>query len=150
MAALHSLYISTGNNVINYFRSAANRTKAKIFWSCSGHDSSIIAIPILKRFTVLETVIQGLYFFCCNLLGICTPWPRKWGSSGPTVVHALHKRLILICSETANASIFKIWYDIALDSTYISTGNDVTSYFRSAENGINVFILGHVRVAISR
>ena len=29
-------------------------------------------------------------------------------------------------------------------------GNDVITYFRSAANCINVFILGHVRVAISR
>ena len=30
------------------------------------------------------------------------------------------------------------------------TGTDVTSYFRSATKRINVFILGHVQVAISR
>ena len=40
--------------------------------------------------------------------------------------------------------------DIALDSLYISTGNDVARYFRSAENRIKVFILGQFRVAISR
>ena len=28
-----------------------------------------------------------------DLLDIFAPWPRKWGSGGPTVVHALHKRL---------------------------------------------------------
>ena len=64
--------------------------------------------------------------------------------------HALHKWLILIFSETANASSFEIQHVVALDSLYISTGNDVTSCFQSAENRINVFILGQVWVAISR
>ena len=39
---------------------------------------------------------------------------------------------------------------IGLDSLYTFTGNDVTIYFRSAANRINVFSLGHVRVVISR
>ena len=52
--------------------------------------------PILKKFTVLETVVQGLHFVFCNLLDIFAPWPRKWGSSWPTVVFALHNWLILI------------------------------------------------------
>ena len=51
---------------------------------------------------------------------------------------------------TTNASSLKILHEIALDSLNISTGNDVTSYCRSAENRINVFILGQVRVEISR
>ena len=38
----------------------------------------------------------------------------------------------------------------ARDSLYIFTGNSVTTYFRSAANRMNVFILGHVWVAISR
>ena len=58
----------------------------------------------------------------------------KWGSGGPTVVYALHKGLIVIFSETTNANSFKIEHDKALDSLYIYTGNDVTRYFRSAEN----------------
>ena len=61
-----------------------------------------------KRFTVLETVIQALHFLSCNLVDIFARWPRKWGSSGPTVVYALHKWLILIFLETTNASRFKI------------------------------------------
>ena len=34
--------------------------------------------------------------------------------------------------------------------TYISTRNNVILYFLSASNRINLFILGHVRIAISR
>ena len=34
---------------------------------------SILVQPILKRFTVLETVIQGLHFFLCNILDIFAP-----------------------------------------------------------------------------
>ena len=55
--------------------------------------------PILKVFTVLETVIKGLHLFLCNLLDIFTPWPRKWGSSGPTVVHELRKWLASFAVE---------------------------------------------------
>ena len=52
-------------------------------------------------------------------------------------------------SETAGASNFKIYLNIALNSLYISTRNDVIISFRWVENRINVFILGYVRVAIS-
>jgi len=78
------------------------------FWWHSDRDFSIMVQPIPKWFTVLETVIQGVYFLLCNLLDIFAPWPRKWGSSGPTVVYALHRWLILILSATANASSCKI------------------------------------------
>ena len=37
-----------------------------------------------------------------------------------------------------------------MDSFYIFTGNEVTSYFRSAATAINVSILVPVLVAISR
>ena len=69
--ALDSLYISAGNDVINYFRSVANRINVFIFGSYSGRDFSIIIRPIPKMFTVLETVIQGLRSLFCNLLDSC-------------------------------------------------------------------------------
>ena len=43
-------------------------------------------------------------------------------------------KLFFLISETTQGSKFKNYYDIALDSVYISTGNDVTRYFRSAAN----------------
>ena len=52
--------------------------------------------------------------------------------------------------EATKASSFKVFKGIALNSLYISSGYDVTSYFRSAANCINVFLSGRVRVAISR
>ena len=36
--------------------------------------------PILKKFTVLKTVIQGLHFPLCNLLEIFSLGPRKMGA----------------------------------------------------------------------
>ena len=39
---------------------------------------------------------------------------------------------------------------ITFSGLFIFNGSDVTSYFRSAASRINVIILGHVRVAISR
>ena len=41
-------------------------------------------------------------------------------------------------SETIRASLFKIYQKVALDSLYISTGNDVINYFRSEANRTNV------------
>ena len=52
-------------------------------------------------------------------------------------------------SQITKASTFKIYHNVALDSLYISTENYVTSDFQSAANPMDVFILGHVRVAIS-
>ena len=47
--------------------------------------------------------------------------------------------------------LFVLFYHhVALDSLYISTGNDVFAYLRQAANRINVFILGQVPVAITR
>ena len=45
-------------------------------------------------------------------------------------------------SETTRGSNFKIHYNVALDSLYILTGNDVIAYFWWAANCIKVFILG--------
>ena len=53
-------------------------------------------------------------------------------------------------SETARASSFNIYNNVPLNSLYISTRNDVIIYFQSAASRKNVFILGHVWVAISR
>ena len=47
----------------------------------------------------LLSIVQHVRHFCSLT-------PRKWGSSGPTVVYALRKRLIFIFSETTNASSF--------------------------------------------
>ena len=71
--ALDSLYISTGNEVINYFSDRKQIVQPVNFGSFSGHDFSITVQPILKRFTVLESVIQGLHLLLCNLLDIFAP-----------------------------------------------------------------------------
>ena len=57
---------------------------------------------------------------------------------------------LLNVSETIRASDFKISHSVGLDSLYIWTGNDVTSYFRSAANRIDVLILGHVWIVVSQ
>ena len=50
--------------------------------------------------------------------------------------------------ETTRASNFKIYEHLALDSLFILSQNDVTSYSRSTVNRINVLDLGHVQVEI--
>ena len=47
------------------------------------------------------------------------------------------KRLFGKISETARANNFKIDQNLALDSVYISTGNDAIAYFRSTANRTN-------------
>ena len=63
------VYSHNGYDVIIYFRSH----KRVSFGSYSGRDFSITVQRILKRFTVLETVIQGVHFLFCNLLDIFAP-----------------------------------------------------------------------------
>ena len=60
-ATLDSLYISTKNDVITYFQSAANQIQVFIF----GHAGVTISI-ISQRFTVLEMTVQLLNFQLCN------------------------------------------------------------------------------------
>ena len=43
-------------------------------------------------------------------------------------------------SKTIRASDFKSFHNVALDSLYISTGNDIIIYFRSEANRTNVYI----------
>ena len=57
---LRCLYISAGNDVIGYVRSAANRTNVLIW----GHVRVAITVqPISKTFTLLERLIQALHCF---------------------------------------------------------------------------------------
>ena len=60
-----------------------------------------------------------------------------------------HERIYFNISGTIAASNSKIYPNVEHDSLYISTGNDVTIYLRSAANRTNVSILAHVQVAIS-
>ena len=48
-------------------------------------------------------------------------------------------------SEITSASNSNIYHNVAHDSLYISTRNDVTICFLSAANRTNVSLLGHVR-----
>ena len=106
-------------------------------------------------FTVLETVIERLYLFMCNLLRYLSYLTPKmvlnWDCR--RIRNVLRRWLILICWEDTKGSSFKIEPCIALDSLYslyIFAGHNFTSYFRSAANRINVFILGNVWVAFSQ
>ena len=52
--------------------------------------------PILKKFTALETAVQGLHFTFCTILDICAPWHRKWAQVGlRRLQNALRKWQIL-------------------------------------------------------
>ena len=71
--ALSSLYISIGNDITSYFWSEENRINVFICGLSSVHDFLIMFQPILKTFTVLETVIQWLHLLMCNILDIFAP-----------------------------------------------------------------------------
>ena len=49
-----------------------------------------------------------------------------------------HEMTFWNISETIRAIDFKIYHKVALHSLYISIGNDVINYFRSAANHTNV------------
>ena len=49
-----------------------------------------------------------------------------------------HEMIFLNISETIGVIDFKSYHKVVLDGIYISTGNDVISYFRSAANRTNV------------
>ena len=49
-----------------------------------------------------------------------------------------HKMIFGNIPETIRDSDFKIYDKVAIDSFYISTGNDVINYFRSEANRTNV------------
>ena len=62
------------------------------------------------------------------------------------------RRILSKTTEASNQqpSNPQIYTDIFMSVLSIHTENNVINYFRSAANRINVFIFGHVRVAISR
>jgi len=97
---------------------------------------ALIVLEILKKkCTVLESVIQGVHFLLCNVLDIFAPWPRKRGSSRPTVRHEMSSSNI---PETVWPRIIKFYVDIHTNIVYSHTGYDVIIYFRSAANRTNV------------
>ena len=59
-------------------------------------------------------------------------------------------KLFLIYRKMLELATTKIDQDVARNNIYISTGNDLTSYFISAANRANVSILGHVLVEVCR
>ena len=59
-----------------------------------------------------------------------------------------HEMIFLISRKLLELATAK-YTTTALVSFYISTGNDVTSYFWSTANGISVSIWGLVRVTLS-
>ena len=65
------LYISTGNDVTSYFGSPTNRII--VFILGRDIDDGSTDEPILKKFTVLEIVVQGLHFLMWNILDIFAP-----------------------------------------------------------------------------
>ena len=83
-------------------------------------------------------VIQVIHFLFCNPLDEFAPCPRKWGSSGPTVVQALHKWLNAIFSQTTEASNGQIYTDIFLEGLCIFSRYDVISYFWLAAISVHV------------
>ena len=92
------------------------------FGSCSGRDFSM-------------TTISKIY--------------HHWFATAAVADFAVTKQSFWKISETARASNFKIYRNVALYSLYISTRNDVIICFKSVANRINVFIWGYVRVGTS-
>ena len=74
-------------------------------------------------------------------------WGKKTHIDGRVSLNAIvdvrlrrRHEMILNISKTIEGSNFKIYHNVAQDSLYIKIENDVTIYFRSAANRINVSI----------
>ena len=84
---------------------------------------------------------------CANLNVFCSrPYEiidsREFSLNGIVDVRRRHHEMFFAISDTTRATNFKTYHNATLGSIYISTGHDVTIYFQSAANRINVFILG--------
>ena len=101
------------------------------------------AIILLTRWKVLLEKSYWLWDF--------TFYPNANVSVSHNAIVDVRRRHEIIFMETAWASNSKIFHhQPSIDSLYISTGNNVVTYFRSAANRINVFIVDHVLVSISQ
>ena len=94
------LCLMTGNDVITYFRSAANRTKCQLWvvflYKCSTHFQKVCIFG--KGDSSASFSLSAITHFCC-----LTP---KMGPNGPTVICTLHRWLIFYCCsvQVAHAS----------------------------------------------
>ena len=61
-----------------------------------------------------------------------------------------HEIIYLNISQITWARNVKIYHHLAMDSLYMPTGSDITSYFQSAANRTKMSVFGHVRDAISQ
>ena len=76
---LDSLFIRTGNDVINYFRSAANRTNVIKFWVIFESRFLDNGSTDSEKVYSLETAIQVVHFLLCNVLDIFCSLAHKMG-----------------------------------------------------------------------
>ena len=138
--SIDSLYISTGNGVITYFRSASNRINVTSFWVILGRDFSMSVQSIAERlvysFGKGDWRASPLF---CDAFEIFASWPRKWGSRGPNVVYALHRWLLQVFSKTTEDSNPQVHTSVKPKGINIYTVglNDVISYFRLAANCVH-------------
>ena len=84
-----------------------------------------------------------------DVIGYFQSATNSINATGTTANFSIRKYFLSVVSENARASNFKIYHNVAHDSLYILTGNDVAVYFWSAANRTNMSILGHVQIAIS-
>ena len=100
--ALNSLYNSAGNDVTNYFQTAANRINVFIWGWSLGCDFLIVVQPIPKKicsFGNCDSRASFPRFLISSLFRhFCFLTPKNGGSSGRTVVYALRSWLIAVFS----------------------------------------------------
>ena len=80
--------------------------------SCSGRHFTITVQSISKKvYCFANGDSRGTSFSTCCVfhLTFFALWPRKWGSSGPTVIYALHRWLMIPNTVSLNLKMWLIW-----------------------------------------
>ena len=110
----------------------------------------VTLLDIFETSKAICSFMQVIFKCSCS----CSFFKRNAKAFSLNAVADVRRRrrheIIYNIQETIRGSEFKKYLNVALDTLYISTGNDVINYFRSEVNRTNVYIFGHVRVTISR
>ena len=103
------------------------------FWVMLGSrflDNGSIGFKTVYRIGKGDSRTSSFIVWRCDIFA---SWPRKWGSSGPTVVYALQNGWFRFCRNYDP----QVHTSVTLEGIYICTINDVISYLRLAANRVH-------------
>ena len=101
----------------------------------------------------LQEYQVGIWFVtCCTDYIVFKRSANAFSLNANVDVRRRHLEIIIFFNilKSIWACNSKIYHNVAFDSLYILTRNDISSYFPSAANLTNVLFVGYVQVANSR